>query len=345
MMSSIHVQYSPAVGFGFDHNKPILAERFKTKLCQNYVVHGNCPYEIRCMFAHGDCEMRSKEMNLAAGLVTEDAIKKFQRDRMIAARHEKKRLKLARKAAEAAAAAAAGETLIEVDPASPKGAHQAPKPLNVTSLMSPIDEGVSQHSGGSSPKEATNPSAITVPAIKSPLAIAFGGGGLSTPHTPRSPGGMSDSGLTPTRRYRHDPYSASASQTQTPLMGTSPMAADVLPHNAEPATTTTAAAAQRSRSRSPLPLTIPPQRQQVEPSAFLTPVKHYSHSQISACATGAKPVSPLAAAMMRRHHASEPEPEPAFGVACYHAGITSMLGDPSAPALVPVVVADEILMG
>lgn len=61
-----------------DH-KPILAERFKTKMCRNYVEQGACPYEIRCMFAHGDDEMRTKAMNLADGLTTEENIKAFQR--------------------------------------------------------------------------------------------------------------------------------------------------------------------------------------------------------------------------------------------------------------------------
>jgi hypothetical protein len=74
---------SPALLGGEDgsptDHKPILAERFKTKMCRNYVEKGECPYEIRCMFAHGDDEMRTKQMNLTDGLTTEEAIKTFQR--------------------------------------------------------------------------------------------------------------------------------------------------------------------------------------------------------------------------------------------------------------------------
>jgi hypothetical protein len=61
-----------------DH-KPLLAERFKTKMCRSYERTGSCPYVHRCMFAHGDHELRNKAMNLADGLVTEEAIKYFKR--------------------------------------------------------------------------------------------------------------------------------------------------------------------------------------------------------------------------------------------------------------------------
>jgi hypothetical protein len=57
----------------------VLAERYKTKMCRNYLQTGECPYEIRCMFAHGDHELRSCEMNIRDGLITEEAIKDFQR--------------------------------------------------------------------------------------------------------------------------------------------------------------------------------------------------------------------------------------------------------------------------
>jgi hypothetical protein len=59
-------------------HKPILAERFKTKLCRTFSDTGSCPYEERCMFAHGEAKLRTKEMNLAAKLTTEDAIRNFQ---------------------------------------------------------------------------------------------------------------------------------------------------------------------------------------------------------------------------------------------------------------------------
>ena len=57
----------------------LLAERYKTKVCRNFVSLGCCPYETRCMFAHGEEELRNAEMNLCDGLITEEAIKSFQR--------------------------------------------------------------------------------------------------------------------------------------------------------------------------------------------------------------------------------------------------------------------------
>jgi hypothetical protein len=62
-------------------HKPLLAERFKTNLCQAFERQGRCEYEARCMFAHGSDDLRSKEMNLLDGLVTEDAIRNFAVER------------------------------------------------------------------------------------------------------------------------------------------------------------------------------------------------------------------------------------------------------------------------
>jgi hypothetical protein len=58
-------------------HKPLLAERFKTNLCQAFERQGRCEYDARCMFAHGSDDLRSKEMNLLDGLVTDDAIRNF----------------------------------------------------------------------------------------------------------------------------------------------------------------------------------------------------------------------------------------------------------------------------
>lgn len=63
----------------FHQHKPILAERFKTKICKNFMECGSCPYYFRCMFAHGEHELRTKQMNMADGLYTEEAIKAFKR--------------------------------------------------------------------------------------------------------------------------------------------------------------------------------------------------------------------------------------------------------------------------
>lgn len=62
-----------------DDERHILAERFKTKMCRNYINSGACPYEARCMFAHGDDDLRTTEMNIRDGLFTEEAIKGFKR--------------------------------------------------------------------------------------------------------------------------------------------------------------------------------------------------------------------------------------------------------------------------
>lgn len=57
--------------------KPILAERFKTKMCKNFVATGACPYTNHCMFAHGEEQLRTCEDNIRDGLTTENAIKAF----------------------------------------------------------------------------------------------------------------------------------------------------------------------------------------------------------------------------------------------------------------------------
>jgi hypothetical protein len=62
-----------------EEDKHILASRYKTKMCKNFVAKGECPYEVRCMFAHGEKELRTSEDNIRDGLVTEEAIKAFQR--------------------------------------------------------------------------------------------------------------------------------------------------------------------------------------------------------------------------------------------------------------------------
>jgi hypothetical protein len=66
-------------------HKPLLAERFKTRLCETFERQGRCEYEARCMFAHGSEDLRSKEMNLLDGLVTDDAIRNFAAERYGAA--------------------------------------------------------------------------------------------------------------------------------------------------------------------------------------------------------------------------------------------------------------------
>jgi hypothetical protein len=59
----------------------VIAERFRTKLCRNYLLHPDhpCPYEERCMFAHGDHELRTAAQNMLDGLMSEEAIREFKR--------------------------------------------------------------------------------------------------------------------------------------------------------------------------------------------------------------------------------------------------------------------------
>jgi hypothetical protein len=64
----------------------VLAERFRTKKCRNWIDNGSCPYESRCMFAHGDHQLRTTEMNLRDGLTNEEAIRQFKRMLVLKAR-------------------------------------------------------------------------------------------------------------------------------------------------------------------------------------------------------------------------------------------------------------------
>ena len=73
------MQAVQATTAGTQDQRHVLAERYKCKMCRNYLVSGECPYEFRCMFAHGDHELRTMEMNLKDGLITEEAIKSYQR--------------------------------------------------------------------------------------------------------------------------------------------------------------------------------------------------------------------------------------------------------------------------
>ncbi len=59
----------------------VIAERFRTKLCRNYLQHPDrpCPYEDRCMFAHGDHELRTAAQNTSDGLTSEEAIRELKR--------------------------------------------------------------------------------------------------------------------------------------------------------------------------------------------------------------------------------------------------------------------------
>lgn len=99
-----HQKRTSAAVADAEEEKHILADRYKTKMCKNYVAKGECPYEVRCMFAHGEKELRSSEDNIRDGLLTEEAIKAFQRQQNQAKRRA---AYAAAREAEARAAAAA----------------------------------------------------------------------------------------------------------------------------------------------------------------------------------------------------------------------------------------------
>lgn len=66
-------------GERYFNEKPVQPDRFKTRLCDKFILTwGNCPYGTRCMFAHGEEELRTAEENLSCGLVTKGAIRLFQ---------------------------------------------------------------------------------------------------------------------------------------------------------------------------------------------------------------------------------------------------------------------------
>jgi hypothetical protein len=175
-------------------HKPILAERFKTKVCNTFVQTGVCPYEARCMFAHGDQDLRTKQMNLHDNLVTEEAIKAFQRARMIAARAaaQKKAQQLLRKEKRRARVAGAPELL----PLAPLSAIQTvPDTDELNFTMDSVKGDTTQA------MRAMTPSAS--PDFKTPATV---------PGALQSQDGLNASG----RSFRHEPYSASPETPRKP---------------------------------------------------------------------------------------------------------------------------------
>jgi hypothetical protein len=182
-------------------HKPILAERFKTKMCQNHEKHGSCPYETRCMFAHGEQDLRTKEMNLAANLVTEEAIKNFQRDRMMADREAAlAKAKGPKKAAGPKKVIQPASPLVKKTEkpaiAAPAGPKQAPK--QAAAAVAPIAPVTAAVAELSCPRSPASDSPSTVATSKSPRRASPS----STSTTPMK----KSAAVTPTRRYRHDPY-------------------------------------------------------------------------------------------------------------------------------------------
>lgn len=42
-------------------NKLVQPDRYKTRMCDKFLYSGKCPYGNRCMFAHGQIELRTPE--------------------------------------------------------------------------------------------------------------------------------------------------------------------------------------------------------------------------------------------------------------------------------------------
>jgi len=59
--------------------KKQFAIRFKTELCRSFETEHHCPYEGKCVFAHGASDLRTPEQNEADGLITDTAIRGWLR--------------------------------------------------------------------------------------------------------------------------------------------------------------------------------------------------------------------------------------------------------------------------
>jgi hypothetical protein len=114
----------------------VIAERFRTKLCSKWVENGGwCPYESRCMFAHGERELRTTEMNLKEGLTSEEAIRRFKAQlkaqaRRRAAKRQRNRRNRARNALLAAMALNGGVEIPLMDSAEEGEELEDPNDMN-----------------------------------------------------------------------------------------------------------------------------------------------------------------------------------------------------------------------
>ena len=63
------------------HDPGRFAKHFKTQLCHNFCAHGVCKYNQKCLFAHGDDDVRSVPQNVAEGLVSDKSIRTYQRQK------------------------------------------------------------------------------------------------------------------------------------------------------------------------------------------------------------------------------------------------------------------------
>lgn len=55
-----------------------MVERYKTRICKAFTKTGECPYDFKCMFAHGKADVRTKKMNIRDGLTSDVAVRAHQ---------------------------------------------------------------------------------------------------------------------------------------------------------------------------------------------------------------------------------------------------------------------------
>lgn len=44
------------------HNAKIDQAKYRTRMCRNYLMGVPCPFESRCVFAHGDVQLRAQDL-------------------------------------------------------------------------------------------------------------------------------------------------------------------------------------------------------------------------------------------------------------------------------------------
>jgi hypothetical protein len=77
-----------ANGLSSTERRRQFALRFKTQLCRSHAVDGGCLYKYKCVFAHGEAELRTEELNQQEGIVSEAAIRDWRRKNRLEAFHE-----------------------------------------------------------------------------------------------------------------------------------------------------------------------------------------------------------------------------------------------------------------
>jgi hypothetical protein len=162
------------------------AGRFKTRVCDNFGQFGQCSYEQRCTFAHGEIELRTYDTNVAAGLTTMDAVNAFQRGKRKAARRaERRRVRRHQVALTKSQARAANPGGVKSNDDSEPDDDDLSSAERASSCCAP------QLSGSWLP--------TWVAGLHTPGSRGRGMGALPAPVTVVSG---------PRRPYRHDPYNA-----------------------------------------------------------------------------------------------------------------------------------------